>query len=118
MKNIAVFLAFIVTVVFLFGFTYSMNEYSGPDGKKIFVDKKCTMCHSVTSQDITSKKKDAVDLSITGASGDAEFMVKYLNKKEKIEGKQHKAPFKATEEETKALTEWLAGLKTEKSDKK
>jgi cytochrome c5 len=118
MKNIAVFLTFIVTVVFLFGFTYSLNEYSEPDGKKIFVDKKCTMCHSVTSQDITSKKKDAVDISNTGANGDAAFMIKYLNKKEKIDGKVHKTVLKATEEETKALTEWLAGLKTEKTDKK
>lgn len=115
MKNIAAFLAFVFTVVFLFGFTYSINEYGDPDGKQIFVDKKCSTCHTVTSQNITSKKKDASDLSEAGKEGNADFLAKYLNKKEKIDGKEHKAAFKGTEQELKVLSEWLAGLKpTEK----
>jgi len=126
MKNIAAFLAFVFTVVFLFGFTYSINEYGDPDGKQIFVEKKCTTCHTVSSVEVTSKKKDAVDLSNAGASGNSEFLTKYLNKKEKIDGKDHKTAFKGTEAELKTLTEWLAGLKaeteksgkTEKSEKK
>jgi mono/diheme cytochrome c family protein len=114
MKNIAAFLAFVFMVVFLFGFTYSINEYGDPDGKQIFLDKKCATCHTVTSMDITSKKKDAVDISNSGEAGDKEFIAKYLNKKEKIDGKEHKTAFKGTEKELDTLSEWLAGLKKDK----
>jgi hypothetical protein len=114
MKNIAAFLVFVFTIVFLFGFTYSINGNSEPDGKQIFVDKKCSSCHTVTSANITSKKKDASDLSNAGAAGDAEFMAKYLTKKEKIDDKVHKAPWKGTEQELKTVSEWLVSLKTEK----
>lgn len=114
MKNIAAFLAFVFTVVFLFGFTYSINAYGDPDGKQIFVDKKCSTCHSVTSQGLTSNNKKAVDLSNAGKSGNAEFIAKYLNKTEKINGKEHKAAFKGTEKEAQTLTQWLASLKDKK----
>jgi mono/diheme cytochrome c family protein len=114
MKNIVAFLAVVFTVVLLFGFTFSINEYDDPTGKQIFVDKKCTTCHTVNSQDITSKKKDAADLSEAGEAGNAEFMAKYLNKKEKIDGKEHKTAFKGTEKELQTLSEWLVSLKTEK----
>jgi len=112
MKNIVAFLGFIFTVVFLFGFTYSINGYADPDGKQIFVDKKCTTCHTVNSAQVMSKKKDAVDLSNVGASGNSDFISKYLNKKEKIDGKDHKTAFKGTEKELQTLSDWLAGLKT------
>jgi cytochrome c551/c552 len=118
MKNVAAFLAFVFAIVLLFGFTFSINGNSDPDGKKLFVDKKCTACHSVSSQDITTKKKDASDLSNAGALGDAEFFAKYLAKKEKIDGKEHKAPWKGTDAELKTISEWLAGLETKKTDKK
>jgi mono/diheme cytochrome c family protein len=117
MKNIAAFLAFVFTIVFLFGFTYSLNGNSDPDGKQIFTEKKCSSCHSVASMDITSKKKDASDLSNAGTLGDAEFMAGYLTKKEKIDGKEHKAPWKGTDQELKTISEWLAGLNAEKSSK-
>ena len=114
MKNIAAFLAFIFAVVFLFGFTFSINEYGDPDGKQIFVDKKCGTCHTVTSQELTSKKKDALDLSNSGVKGDAEFFAKYLNKKVKIDGKDHKTAFKGTEKELETLSNWLVTLKADK----
>jgi CxxC motif-containing protein (DUF1111 family) len=118
MKNIAAFLAFVFTIVFLFGFSYSLNGSNDPDGKQLFVDKKCTSCHSVASHDITTKKKDASDLSNTGAHGDADFFANYLMKKEKIDGKEHKAPWKGTDKELKTISQWLAGLETEGADTK
>jgi len=84
------------------------------DGKAIFADKKCDMCHSVNSLDIASKKKSgAVDLSNTGAAGDAEFMVKYLKKEEAIKGKKHPSNWRGTDEELEVLAAWLADLKEE-----
>ncbi|MDO8549215.1 MAG: c-type cytochrome [Ignavibacteria bacterium] len=111
MKNLFVYLAFVFAVVFLFGFAYSFNPEGG-DGKSIFVEKKCNTCHSVEVADIESKKKDALDLSKTGDKYDAEFLAKFITKKEKIDDKEHKIAMKGSEEEVKTVAEWLASLKS------
>lgn len=114
MKNLFVYLAFVFAIVLLFGFAYSINPEGV--GKKLFVDKKCNMCHSVEAAGIESKKKDPLDLSKTGDTYDAEFLAKYLVKKENINDKEHKITLKGTEEEIKAIAEWLGSLKSEKPE--
>jgi cytochrome c551/c552 len=115
MKNLILFLMFIGAIVFLYGFTFSM-ENNNTDGKKIFTDKKCNSCHTVEVAGIESKKKDASDLSAVGSEMDAEFMAKYLVQKEKLNDKVHKPAFKGTDEELETLSEWLVSL--EKAEKK
>lgn len=119
MKNLVLYLTFIFAIVLLFGFTYSINE-GGDDGKKLFVDKKCASCHTVETAGIESKKKDASDLSEVGAERSAEFLLKYLKKEAKLEGKEHKPAFKGTDEELNIIVDWLETLKgdTKKSEKK
>ncbi len=114
MKNIMLYLLFVTSIVLLFGFAFSYSQTNEPEGQKVFVEKKCGSCHSVNSADITSKKKDAVDLSDTGTGKTAKFMTKYLNKEEKINDKVHKTAFKGTEEELSKLVDWLLTLKTVK----
>lgn len=111
MKNVFLYLLFIFAIVALFGVAFSNAQENESEGAKIFVDNKCSMCHSVESAGITSKKKDAVDLSVTGQDKTAEFLIKYLKKEEKIDDKMHKSTFKGSDEELKVLSEWLAGLK-------
>jgi hypothetical protein len=111
MKNVVVYLSFVFVVVFLFGFAYSFSPEGG-DGKSVFADKKCNMCHSVEVAGIESKKKDAVDLSLTGDKYDADFISKYLVKEEKVDGEEHKIKIKGTEEEIKTVSEWLSSLKS------
>jgi mono/diheme cytochrome c family protein len=113
MKNLLIYFVFIFSVVLLFGFAYSFGA-DEPDGKKIFVEKKCISCHSVESAGIESKKKNADDLSKVGDSKKADFLEKYLTKKEKINDKEHKTAFKGTEEELKAISKWLGSLKSAK----
>jgi cytochrome c551/c552 len=113
MKNIFVYLVFVFTIVLLFGFAYSINPEGG-DGKTIFTEKKCNTCHTVEVVQIESKKKDAVDLSITGDKHNSEFLMKYLTKTEKINDKEHKISMKGTQEEIKTVSEWLASLKSQK----
>lgn len=112
MKNLFVYLAFVFTIVLLFGFAYSINP-EGEDGKTIFEEKKCNMCHSVEVVQIESKKKDATDLSKTGDKYNAEFLAKFLTKTEKIDGEEHKIAMKGSEVEIKTVAEWLASLKSE-----
>lgn len=112
MKNVLSYLLFVFFVVALYGFAFSFAQNAEPAGKKVFVDKKCSACHSVESAGITSKKKDAVDLSKTGDKQKAEVIAKYLDKKEKINGKEHKTAFKGTEQELKDVSKWLESQKS------
>jgi mono/diheme cytochrome c family protein len=109
MKNVFVYLFLIMVIVALFGFTYSFAQEK-IDGKKLFVDQKCSTCHTVAKAEITSKKKDAADLSELNTERNSDFWTKYLKKEEKLDGDAHKTSFKGTDEELKALINWLESL--------
>ncbi len=87
-------------------------------GKKVFMDSKCTTCHTVQSQAITMKttKKNMVDLSSVGTVYQANFIEKFLTKQEKIEDKSHPQAFKGSDEQLEQLAEWLTSLKQEKTE--
>jgi len=110
MKNVLFYLLFVFSIVALYGLTFSMAQDKEPAGKKIFADKKCSTCHAIESQGITSKKKDAVDLSNSGANK-ADVLTKYLKKEVKLNDKDHKTAFKGSDEELKNLVSWLETLK-------
>ena len=80
MKNLMIYLGLIVTIVALYGFAFTIADQKSDDGKKIFVDNKCNMCHTVSSAGIESKKSDATDLSAVGKDATQEFLLKYLKK--------------------------------------
>ncbi len=112
MKNVLIYLGLVVVIVALYGFAFTFAADDGPDGKQIFLDKKCTTCHSVELVGIESTKKSgANDLSTVGDIIEADFMTKYLLKEEKIDDKAHKTKFNGTDEELKALVDWLLTLK-------
>jgi len=111
MKNILIYLGVVVSIVALYGFAFTIADQSSDDGKKVFVDNKCSMCHTVTSAGIESKKSDATDLSKVGANRTVEFLTKYLKKEAKLNDKDHKSSFKGTDEDLTALVQWLSTLK-------
>jgi cytochrome c553 len=81
-------------------------------GKKIFMDSKCQTCHSIESQNLTTKAKKSVDLSNVGAIYRANFLEKYLMKQEKLNDKQHPQAFKGSNEDLHQLAEFLQTLNT------
>ncbi|HEX9251673.1 MAG TPA: c-type cytochrome [Ignavibacteriaceae bacterium] len=111
MKNILIYLGLVITIVALYGFAFTIADQPGDDGKTIFVNNKCNMCHTVSSAGIESKKSDAVDLYTVGKDKTVEFLTKYLKKEAKLNDKDHKASFKGTDEELTKLVEWLSTLK-------
>lgn len=111
MKNLFIYLSLILTIVALYGFAYSINSNPDADGKQVFIDSKCSMCHTVTSAGITSKKSDATDLSAVGKDKTEEFLLKYLKKEAKLNDKDHKSTFKGSDEDLKKLVSWLLTLK-------
>lgn len=114
MKNLLIYFGLVVAIVAMFGFAYTINAQDEPAGKNIFVAQKCAMCHSVSSVAIDSKKKDASDLSTFADAEEvnAEFLTSYLKKEAKKDDKDHKVPFKGTDEELVQLVDWLLTLKT------
>jgi len=113
MKNTFLFVLFISAIVALFAFAFSFSQDKGNDGKQIFLDNKCNSCHSVSSQDIISKKDNAIDLSDTGSLDNADLLKSFLLKEAQINDKDHKMKFKGSEDELNTLVNWLLTLKTE-----
>jgi mono/diheme cytochrome c family protein len=111
MKNILIYLGLVITIVALYGFAFTIADDKSDDGKKVFVDNKCNMCHTVTNAGIESKKSDAVDLSTVGKDRTVEFLTKYLKKEAKLNDKDHKSSYKGTDEDLATLVEWLSTLK-------
>jgi mono/diheme cytochrome c family protein len=113
MKNVLIYLFLVGAIVALYGFAFTIANQPGDDGKKIFVDNKCAMCHTVNSAGVESKKSDAVDLSTVGKDRTVEFLMKYLKKETKLNEKDHKSSFKGSDEDLQVLVDWLVSLKGE-----
>jgi mono/diheme cytochrome c family protein len=78
------------------------------DGKQIFLDQKCNMCHTVSSASITPTSKiKAPDLTGLASKEDPAFVKKYLKKEADKNGKKHIKPFSGTDAQLDALVSWL-----------
>ncbi len=109
----------IITAIILFaGFRALSLQEEEPAGKRIFIDNKCTSCHTVAAAGITSKtkKKNIVDLSDVGNELKSDFIIKFVTKQEKLEGVGHPIAFKGSEEELNTLVKWLESLKVTKEE--
>ena len=79
-----------------------------PDGKQVFLDQKCNMCHSVSSAGITPTSKiKAPDLAGLASKEDPAFLTKFLKKEADKNGKKHLKNFTGTDEELAAVVAWL-----------
>ncbi len=93
-----------------------------PAGKKLFIDSKCNICHSIQAQGIAKKgaavkpgdKKAPPDLSTVGDQRSADWIAKFVTKKETLNEKKHPKGWTGKEEDLKTLSEWLASLKKTK----
>lgn len=113
MKDTFLYVLFITAIVALFAFAFSFSQDQSEGGKQIFLDSKCNNCHTVTSNKITSKKDNAVDLSNAGNSGDVQTLKSFLLKEAQINDKDHKMKFNGSDAKLNILAEWLSSLKTE-----
>jgi mono/diheme cytochrome c family protein len=83
-----------------------------PDGRTIFLDSKCSNCHTLQAQGIgnpdpASRNDGPPDLSTIGERHDADWIARFLLKKESIEGRKHMVKFKGSDEELATLAAWL-----------
>lgn len=88
------------------------------DGKAIFLQNKCNMCHTIESQGIAQLAADEEDeaskpkdLSNVGATRKADWIKDWVTKKVEVDGKTHRKRFGGQPAELDVLATWLAGLK-------
>ena len=99
------------------GATNINQSAQGNDGKSIFVASKCQNCHSITSQGINrlaepkAGEKVPSDLSSVGLRHKADWISKWLQKEEELEGKKHIKKFKGSDDDLETLSNWLGSLK-------
>jgi mono/diheme cytochrome c family protein len=84
------------------------------DGKALFVEKKCNLCHAVDSQGIEKKsaKMKGAELSDAGnVVSDGDWLKKFLTQEELKDGDKHQKKWKGTDEELDAIVNWVMSLK-------
>lgn len=95
----------------------NMEARAQGGGKDLFLKNQCNKCHSVSAQGVEKIKSDdeggkqPPDLSHAGKERNAAWLVGWLNRTEKINGKTHKKKFTGSPADAQALATWLAGLK-------
>jgi mono/diheme cytochrome c family protein len=81
------------------------------DGKQVFLDKNCNMCHAVSTAEIEAKTRSQAmlgpDLATDARELTEERMVAYLKREADLEGKRHPRAFTGTQEELNALVTWI-----------
>jgi mono/diheme cytochrome c family protein len=96
-----------------------------PAGQQVFMDAKCSMCHTVYSAGIgeppaEGEKKDEggpPDLSMVGVDKTAEWLKGFLKKEVTLHDKKHMMMFKGEDKDLDTLVQWLLTLKPEEKAK-
>ncbi len=103
----------ITTFCFATPFLLAQDSKSEDPGKKVFLDNKCNMCHSVSAEGIEKKTagSKAPDLSGIGAKQNADFFVKFLKKEADMNGKKHSKSWTGKDADLQAIAKWLESLK-------
>lgn len=114
--------AVLMGIAFLLTFSIAVSsaqETKAKDGKAIYAKYECAGCHAIAAVGIKKQvggaepgDDEAPDLSGVGAKRTADWISKWLLKKETIDGKKHEKKFKGNAEELDTLAKWLETLKT------
>ena len=80
-------------------------------GQVAFTENKCQTCHAVSSAGIEAKAKSAKILGpdLKGVAADYEegWFAEYIKGAADLDGKKHRAKFKGTDDDLKAILAWL-----------
>lgn len=103
-----------IALLTAFGIAATVAVSSAADGKALFLDSKCNMCHSIDSQGVakTSDKIKAPDLSNAGGLVEsADWLKSFLTKKVEKDGKKHLRAWKGSDADLDTVVKWLVSLK-------
>jgi len=85
-----------------------------PPGKTAFLENKCNVCHTIESQGIEKTSKMAApDLSDAGNMVESAEWLKgfFLKENAAKDGKKHSKTWSGTDEQMKAIIDWVMTLK-------
>ena len=114
MKTFGFTLSVLATVFLLAAFfSGPVAEAQGKDGKQIFLDQKCSMCHSVSTAGIeaTTKSEKMKGPDLVNIKEDAKTLSAYLKKTADLHGKKHAKEFKLCDADLKSLIDWILAQK-------
>lgn len=91
-------------------------DEAAKDGKTVFLEQKCNLCHAIQSQAVERKVKSskAPDLSNVGSERDAAWIERWLKKEELLHGKKHEKNYQGSDADRATVAAWLATLKQAK----
>jgi mono/diheme cytochrome c family protein len=99
----------------------AIKEGTIKDGKTIFLEQKCSNCHSVTSQGIKGLRPEGGakpnDLSGEGDKFKTAWFEQWLMKTATLNNKKHMRKFRGTPEELHTLAKWLESLSIKSATK-
>ena len=102
-----------VLVLGILGATAQIGAQEAAEGRKVFDQEKCGLCHAVASIGVEAKvKSDKMKGPDLGGyeTEDKIFLFAYLRQEEKMDNKKHRRAAKSSDEELQALVDWLASL--------
>jgi cytochrome c2 len=108
-KSIFSSMAIGIVAVLFFGFTGFAQEGGAQieEGKKIYTEMKCPMCHKMDGVG----GKIGPELSGVGNRKDAEWIKGFLKDPKSVIPDTKQPPFKGTDEQLEALVTYLMSLK-------
>jgi mono/diheme cytochrome c family protein len=89
-------------------------ECEAADGKTLFVEKKCNLCHSIDSQGIAKKSARMKGAELSDAGNRLEsvdWLKRFLVREVDKDGKNHQKKWSGTDEELEAIATWVMSLK-------
>lgn len=116
MKRLLPIAGLFVFVLAVFLANPAASDDNGAAGKKLFLDQKCNLCHSVPPAGIEAMTKSKAikgpDLVNVGDRHDKEWVEKWLRLEETMNGKKHKKKFTGSDEELDTLVDWVLSHKS------
>ncbi|MDP4191606.1 MAG: hypothetical protein Q8858_08595 [Bacteroidota bacterium] len=114
MRTLSRVIGLLIVTAFIFATISTAQEGSKSSSgtksaKEIFTTNKCNSFHEMKAEKISKTgKSKAPDLSMVGTDKNAEWVEKFLTKKETLDNKKHPISFKGTDSELKTLATWIA----------
>lgn len=101
-------------VTLLGAFGPALAENGDAEAVQLMHEFKCTTCHSVAAAGLKAKTKSEklIGPDLSGYESDMSLMemAAYLRKQKEKDGKEHKSPYKGTDEQLQTMLDWLANL--------
>ena len=100
----------------VFALSVNAGTHAQTDGQVAYTEAGCARCHSVDVADIeatVAERMRGPDLGTVGTDHDAAWVVAVLQQETELDSGPHRARFRGSDDQLRAVADWLVGLKLE-----